>query len=150
PHVGNGKTVTFAGYTISGADAGNYALSQPANSTANITAKPLTVTADAQSATYGDTLQALTYSTAGLVGGDSLTGALTVTGVGNAGTVLKDANGVDVSGSPFTISQGTLANSDYSITYNPASLTLSAKGLTITGFAAANKVYDGLTTATIT
>ena len=37
-NVGNGKTVTFSGYTISGADAGDYALSQPASSTANITA----------------------------------------------------------------------------------------------------------------
>ena len=34
--VGTGKTVTFSGFSIGGADAGNYSFSQPANSTANI------------------------------------------------------------------------------------------------------------------
>ena len=50
-----GQTVTFSGYTISGADAADYALSQPASSTATITAAGLTITitASTQSKTYG-------------------------------------------------------------------------------------------------
>ena len=40
--VGNGKTVTFSGYSLTGADAGNYILSaQPANVTANISHIPI-------------------------------------------------------------------------------------------------------------
>src|SRR5581483_4679501 len=74
-----------------------------------------------------------------------------------AGTVLKHANGFDVSGSPFTITQGTLAindgngGSNYALTYVGANLTLSAKTLTIaSGVSANNKVYDATTAATLT
>jgi hypothetical protein len=155
-NVGNGKTVTASGITLGGADAANYTLTQP-TAAANITARAITVTADAQSDTYGDTLGALTYNLTGgaLQGADSFAGALT-TAHGGAGTVLKHANGFDVSGSPFAITQGTLSVNDgnsggnYAITYNSANLTLAAKGITITGFAAANKVYDGTTAASIT
>src|SRR5207302_1804528 len=41
--VGNGKTVSVSGLTLGGADAANYTLTQP-TTTANITAKGLTVT----------------------------------------------------------------------------------------------------------
>ena len=42
-NVGTGKTVTISGVTKSGTDAGNYVITQP-STTANITAKTLTVT----------------------------------------------------------------------------------------------------------
>ena len=44
-HVGTGKTVTFSGYTLKGNDGAenNYALTQPASVTANITAKEVTI-----------------------------------------------------------------------------------------------------------
>jgi hypothetical protein len=154
-NVGNNKTVAFSGYSVSGHDAGDYSLSQPANSTANITAKAITVTADAESGTYGGNVPTLTYSNSGLAAGDSFTGTLT-TAHGGAGTQMVHANGFDVSGSPFAITQGSLIVNDgnggnnYSITYNSNNLTLAAKSLTDTGFAAANKTYDGTTAATIT
>ena len=152
--MGNGKTVTFAGYTISNTDAANYILTQPANSTANIIQAALTVTANAVSNVYGDTLGALTYTTSGLLGSDSLSGAMAVTnGIGGsatAGTVLSHQNNFDVAGSPFTITQGTLADANYAITYNGANLTLAAKALSDTGFAVSGRTYDGLTDATIT
>jgi len=37
PNVGNGKAVTVSGYTLSGADAGDYTLVEPTGLTANIT-----------------------------------------------------------------------------------------------------------------
>ena len=37
PNAGTAKDVVFSGYTISGADAGNYTLAQPADGTADIT-----------------------------------------------------------------------------------------------------------------
>ncbi len=43
-NVGSGKLVTVAGYTLSGADAGNYVLGGVANLTADITPAALTVT----------------------------------------------------------------------------------------------------------
>ena len=78
-NVGVGKTVTFSGYTISGADAADYALSQPASSTATITAAGLTITitASTQSKTYGfgGTSAALgtpAFTASGLLGSDSV------------------------------------------------------------------------------
>ena len=53
PNVGNNKPVTFSGYSISGADAADFALIQPTSSTANITYAPLTITAKPQTPTYG-------------------------------------------------------------------------------------------------
>ncbi len=114
--------------------------------TQTVNPKALTITANAQAYTYGDTLGTLSYNESGLVSGDSLSGALTVTGIGGTGTLLDHANGADVSGSPFTIAQGSLtAGSNYTITYNSANLTLAAKTLTVSGVTASNKPYDGTT-----
>ena len=43
-NVGTGKAVTVSGYTLSGADAGNYTLVQPTGLTANISAASLAIT----------------------------------------------------------------------------------------------------------
>ena len=42
-NAGNGKAVIFSGYTLSGADAGNYTLSQPEGIKANISAKTVEI-----------------------------------------------------------------------------------------------------------
>jgi filamentous hemagglutinin family protein len=153
-NAGTTHTVTASGYTLSGAEAGNYTFTQPAAVNVSIFARGLTVTANPLSYTYADTLGTLTYSNSGLGTGDSFTGALT-TAHGGAGIVLKHANGFDVSGSPFVITQGTLTVNDgnggnnYSITYNSANVTLLAKALSVLGFTVADKTYDGTTAATI-
>ena len=134
------ETATASGYALSSGngnnDANNYILTQP-TANATISTKPITVTANGQSDTYGDTLGTLSYGNTGLATGDSFTGALT-TAHGGAGTVLDNANGFNVSGSPFAITQGSLTINDgnggnnYAITYNSANLTLAAKGLAVT------------------
>ena len=45
-NVGTGKTVTVSGITINGTDAGNYTFNTTAATTANITARALTVSGD--------------------------------------------------------------------------------------------------------
>ena len=61
-NVGVAKAVTVTGYTISGADAANYALVQPTGLTADITQLALNVTgASAANKTY-DALTAATIS----------------------------------------------------------------------------------------
>ncbi len=79
-----------------------------------MTAAPLTVTANAQSRTYGAANPTLTYATSGLLNGDALSGLLATTAtpssiVGNYGITL-----------------GTLANSNYSIAYTGADLAVTA------------------------
>ncbi len=98
----------------------NYALSyQGANLT--IAQRVVTVTADAQSKTYGDADPTLTYQITNgeLVGGDGFTGALTRNAGENVGN--------------YQITQGTLAlPSDYTLAFVPANLTIGARTVTVT------------------
>ena len=82
-----------------------------------ITAKDITVMADAQSKVYGESDPALTYQVTGLVAGDSLSGELTRTAGENVGS--------------YAITQGTLANSNYNITYVGADLIIAAKDISV-------------------
>jgi formylglycine-generating enzyme required for sulfatase activity len=68
-NAGTGKTVTF-GYSLGGAEAGNYSLSaQPASVTANITVKPVTITGlSASNKQYDGTTTATVTGTAAISG----------------------------------------------------------------------------------
>ena len=150
---GNGDTTTALGGTLSvvraaGESVGTYAITASGYNSANyvlayvaatftITAAPLTVTATARSKVYGTADPALTFTvTAGsLAGGDAFTGGLT------------RASGSDVGS--YAIQQGSLsAGVNYALTYVPATLTITAAPLTVTGLTGVNKVYDRTTTAT--
>ncbi|MEO6569889.1 MAG: YDG domain-containing protein, partial [Opitutaceae bacterium] len=63
-NAGVGKSVTVSGFTLSGADAGNYTAVQPANLTANITAPDLNVISALQ--------LILVFNTLGQSGGNML------------------------------------------------------------------------------
>src|SRR6202034_4181459 len=104
------------------AASSNYTLSYTgANLT--VTAAALSVTADAQTRVYGATNPTLTYTETGLVNGDTLTGALATTA-----TVTSS-----VAGSPYAITQGTLAaSSNYTLSYTGANLTVTAAALSVT------------------
>lgn len=114
--------------TLKGVDKNNYSLTQPAGLTANITAAPLTVTADAKTKVYGDDDPALTYQVTGtLYGTDALSGALSRVAGENVNT--------------YAIQQNTVtAGGNYAITYVPANLTITARPITITADAK-TKVY---------
>src|SRR5262249_46618839 len=106
-NVGNNKTVTATGLGLTGADAGHYGLSSTtATTTANITARPITVTADAQTKVYGEADPALTYqvTSGNLASGDSFSGGLTRDAGENVGT--------------YAIRQGALtAGGNYDLSY---------------------------------
>ena len=110
----------------------NYSLTfVPANLT--ISAKPITVTADAKTKVYGTDDPALTWA----IQSGSLAYTDTISDV-FSGT-LSRAAGSNVG--TYTIGQGSLAaNSNYSLTFVPANLTISAKPITVTA-ADRNKVY---------
>lgn len=98
--------------------SGNYDISFITN-TFTITPKPVTVTASAQTKTYGDNDPALTYTNDGLAFDDSFTGELT------------RATGNDVG--TYAISRGTLAlNSNYTVTFNGNNLTIGTKNINVT------------------
>ena len=150
-NVGASKTVTISGLTISGTDAGNYSLTQP-TATADITARPLTVTGiTANDKVYnGDAIAALNTGGAVLHGGIILGDEVTLNTSGAAGAFADKNVGT---GKAVTVSGLTLDGTDagnYAIT-PPTTTTagITAKALTVS-YAADNKVYDGNATAVVT
>ena len=116
--------------TLSAGD--NYSLNYTAASF-EITPQPLTVAAVDKTKVYGSADPALTYTSSGLIGSDSLNGALTRTAGENVGS--------------YNILVGTLsAGANYTLSYTGASLgitaaTLSSSAINIT--APSSLVYDG-------
>ncbi|MEO1830597.1 MAG: YDG domain-containing protein [Pseudomonas sp.] len=143
-NAGTGKTVTVSG-ALSGADAGNYALSASSiTTTANITAKVIDlINAVAQSKVYDGTLDAdVTADLAGVISGDDL--QLAVSGAfddKNAGT-----------GKTVTVN-GALSGADagnYSLSGAATTANISAKVIDLINAVAASKTYDGTTNAAVT
>ena len=132
--------MTVTGVDLAGAAAGNYTVTQPTGLTADITARAITVTADAKTKVYGENDPALTAKvTAGeLVNGDKLSGDLARE---NGRTWGRD------------ITQGTLtAGGNYDLHFEGAKLTITARAITVTADAK-TKVYgenDPALTAKVT
>jgi len=141
-NIGTRKTVTISDLTLSGEKADNYELAssgQQTSTTADITAKALTIKADSDTKVYdGATHTKNSYSvTSGeLADGDTIE-SVTVTGsqkyAGSSdnvpsAAVIKNSSGVDVT-------------SNYNITYTNGTLTVTKKPLTITADSD-TKVYD--------
>ena len=142
-NVGTGITITTTGYTLSGADAGKYTLTQPTLS-ANITAKELTITGiTGSNKVYDGTTAGSATGTASLSGvesGDdvSLGGSPVFTfASANVGT------GITINTTGYTISGTDSGN--YTLTQPTLSANITAKQLIITGITGSNKVYDDST-----
>src|SRR6185369_9589724 len=72
-NVGTGKTVTIVGLTLAGADGGNYTINDNATATADITPRPLTVSAAGQNKVYDGATAATVTLSDDRVAGDVLT-----------------------------------------------------------------------------
>ena len=88
-NVGNGKTVTLTGASLSGADAGNYVLDSVSTTTANITKADATAAATGYTVSYGG--QSHTATVTSITGVNGETGA-TVGTVDVSGTTHVMAN----------------------------------------------------------
>ena len=146
--VANGKPVTTA-ITLGGTKAGNYAFVGTTTLTANITARPLTITATpGQSKVYGTADPVFAYTTnsgvnTGLAPGQAFIGALSRTSLlENVGTYSITIGTLLADNPPFSIG-------NYSVTFTSADFTITPKQLTITGAVAQNKVYNGNTVAVV-
>ena len=153
--VGTGKTVTVNSITLSdgtnGGLAANYSLGVGQTTTADITAKPITVTGiTASNKVYdGQTVATIDVSGInetgiGLLAGDTSTVTISATGVfsdknvgtGKMVTLTGSVSGADAANYSFTHQANTTAD-------------ITTKALTATA-SAANKVYDGNNTALTT
>ncbi len=158
------NTVAFTGLTLTGAQAGNYTLTQPGNdTTARITAKALTVTGVSSSdKVYDGTTAAVVNGTAALqatiaAGTGASTDGKAYTGdaVSLSGTVVGNFNSKDVAtANTVTFAGLSLTGADmgnYTLTplANDTTARITAKALTVSGLSSADKVYDGTTVAVV-
>jgi len=127
-----GKPVTSTS-TLSGANAGNYTLTQPTGLSGTITPAGLTITAGDQGKTYGQTLAfgsgATQFTSNGLQNGETI-GSVTMTCAGGGAAA-------GVAGSPYPMTPsaatgGTFSAGNYTINYVPGLLTVSAAATTTT------------------
>jgi filamentous hemagglutinin family protein len=147
-NAGTGKAVTVSGYSLTGADAGNYSIVQPTGLTAEIAKANLALSGlSVAGKTYDGTTAATLSGTAtiSVVGGD----VVSLSGTGSAAFVDKNAG----ANKAVTVSGYTLSGLDagnYRLVA-PASLTASIgkADVTVSGVTAANKVYDGTSAATL-
>lgn len=118
-NVGTGKTVTAAGITLGGPDAGNYSVAASATGAADITTRSLHVSAIANTKVYGAADPVLGY-TSDILSGDAFIGTLGRAAGENVGT--------------YAMNVGTLdAGSNYNaITFTPADLSITPAALTVT------------------
>ncbi len=151
-NVGVAKPVSVTGLTLSGADAGNYTLTNTSvSTTADITPASLTLSGlTAQNKVYDATTVATITGTpifSGVLGTD------VVTLSGGASASFADKN-VGVA-KPVSVAGLTLTGADagnYSLTSPGLTLIadITPASLTLSGLTAQNKVYDATTVATIT
>ncbi|MBT9488676.1 MAG: filamentous hemagglutinin N-terminal domain-containing protein [Rubrivivax sp.] len=143
-HVGSSKTVALVN-TLGGADLGNYSVTDQTSTTASIAPKALTLSGivAADKVYDGGTTVAVSGGLfTGLVTGDALTVSSTGSftdkhaGTGKTVTLVNVFGGTDL-GNYSVSAQGTTTAS------------ISPKTLTLSGIVAADKVYDGGTSAAV-
>jgi filamentous hemagglutinin family protein len=137
-NVGTGIAIT-ATDSLSGAQAGNYIVSQPTGLTANITPLTITVSAKGVNKVYDGTVNdAVTFASTGVISGDSV--SFTDTSATFANKNVGTAKVVTVKGialSGVDAANYKLGNTSLSTIADitPLAITVSATAL--------NKVYDG-------
>ncbi|MGP0066485.1 MAG: Ig-like domain repeat protein [Isosphaeraceae bacterium] len=125
PDAGTGIPVTVTGLSLTGADAGNYVLTQPTNLTGDITQAPLTLTANDQTIIETNPIPTLTFSASGLQGNDTLAVLTSQPSLSTSATSSSPPGSY-----PININGGTAAN--YTITDVPGNLTIVANQQTTT------------------
>ena len=148
-NVGTGITVTVAGLTISGAQAGDYSLTQP-TTTGNITPALLSITGvtgvnKVYDGTNTATLNTGSAALGGVFSGDTVT--LIKTGAQGSFATKNVGSNISVSISGFTLGGAQAGN--YSVTQPSTSANINPAGLTVSGLKANNKVYDATATAVL-
>ncbi len=148
-NVGSSIVVTTSGFTTSGADAGNYNLTQP-SVTANITAAVLTVSGvTALNKIYDRTASATLNTSVAVLTGIYGSDAVTLNKTGATGTFSNKNAGTSrlVTTSGFT--PGGSDSGNYILSQPTTTADITPVALNVTGITADNKIYDGTTSAVV-
>ena len=154
--AGSDKTVNISSITLTGNDKDNYALAtigNQATTSANISKKDLSITADDKNVSYGDPAPNYTASYSGFVSGESesnLSGSLSFscsyTSSSNTGTYSIMPSGYTSSNYNISYNNGTLTVSGATIDYIGGTITYDQNGYDITldeGTGSANPLPSG-------
>jgi len=143
--VGNNKSVTVKGISLTGTDAKNYTANATALSTADITPKGLTVLAVAQAKVYDGTITSFVIlSSSGVIRGDSVSFTNTAASLDNknVGTnkrvTVSGINALGTDARNYSVINTTAVSK---ATVTPSPITVVATGI--------DKVFDGNTNATV-
>ena len=140
--TGNGKTVNITNLTLGGADAANYQLAtegQQTETTANITANALNVTASGYSSVYDGAAHGITVNAPD---GATVTYSETESGAYSAtAPVYTNAGNYTVFYKVTLTGSADVGGSE--------TVTISKKDIVISGITVENKPYDGNTNATL-
>jgi hypothetical protein len=142
-NVGTGKT-SGERYLGAGTDAANYTASMTSGTTADITARALTVSAVGANKVYDGTTAAWATLLDDRIEGDELTASYTTASF--AGPDVQNGKLVSVSG--ISVS-GTDAGNYTPNTEASTVADITGATLTVVGITAQNKVYDGTPVATL-
>ncbi len=140
-----GKPVTVSAVTLSGADAGNYAVTLPSGLTADITPASLTVSGLAGvSRAYNGSTGVYVSGTpvlAGVIGSDSVTLNSSVS-IGNfADKNVGTAKAITLPNGALAISGTDAAN--YALSQPALSADVTALALSVSGLSATSRAYNG-------
>jgi hypothetical protein len=142
-NVGTAKPVAIAGYTLIGADAGNYILEQPTDVTVDIAAFILGLVGLTADKTYdGSTIAPLRFTELDAVfAGDAVAVDAAAVTAAYADKNAGSEKPVTIAGD-FVLTGSDAAN--YTLTQPTGLLgTIARLGITVSGLTIADKVYDG-------
>ena len=141
-NIGTNKTVTIAGLTLTGANAGNYILTQPTRS-ANIATRPITVNAVADTKTYDGTNISIGVPT--LSGGTPLAPGDTAPAWTQSFDNRNAGTGKTLTPGGAVVDGNNGLNYAYTLAPNTSGV-ITPKAITVTA-ATDSKVYDGTTSS---
>jgi hypothetical protein len=145
-NVGNGKTVNVIGIQITGADAANYnLLNVTAATTANITARSLSVAATGQDKIYDGTTNATVTLSDNRLSGDVIT-----LNYGSAYFASKTVgSGKNINVANLSLGGANAGNYALATTNTTANANITARSLAVSA-TGINKIYDGTVSASVT
>jgi hypothetical protein len=143
----NTATLGVAGspYTVTYSFAGNANFSAATDTSTSVTVTPaaLSVTASAESKTYGQTVSfgsgSTLFTSSGLQNGESI-GSVTLAVSGNGGAPTAAVGSYTIT--PSAATGGSFNASNYTITYNTGTLTVNPAALTVTASAESKTLWS--------
>ncbi len=143
-NAGTGKAISITGINISTGDAANYSFNTTASTSANITQRSLTISATGVNKIYNGLTTAGVNFSDDRVAGDVFTTSYGAANFGDKNVGIGKA--ISITG--LNIATGDAANYTFNTTASAAA-NITKRALTI-GAVGSSKVYDGLTTASVT